>query len=135
MAMTAAPIMTHRDAGREVVATIKQRLKPSGTAKNFDYKPYLPQENTNTAPVLPGVPRGYHLEDVAVAVRDEHARTLADVLYRRMGLAWTHQFSSHELTAIADVMAHELGWSVEQRDTEIKRFREENAKLFGLTHP
>lgn len=131
LAMTAGPIMTHLDAGREVVAKLKQQISPSGTSQAAQYRPHLPLENTNTAPVLAGR-HDYHLADVGVAVRDEYAICLADVLYRRMGLGWQHQFSWDELAPIADAMAHELNWSNERRDAEIRRFQEESQKLFGV---
>jgi len=131
LAMTAGPIMTHPDAGREVVARLQQQIQPSGECRDFAYRPYLPLENTNTPQVLAGRDI-YHLADIRVAVRDEHAACLADVLYRRMGLGWQHQFTQDELEPIADVMAQELGWTEDRRTAEIRRFQDENQRLFDV---
>ena len=63
-AMTAGPVMTHRSAGREMTRLVAQRLAPSRAAKAPDY---------------------------ATRERDgaEHAMTVADVIFRRGGTAWT----------------------------------------------
>jgi glycerol-3-phosphate dehydrogenase len=130
-AMTAAPIMTHRDAGREVVRTLRRVLPPSGEAGAPDYSCALPVENSNTPRIVADIP-GYHLADVRHAVRHEHARGLMDVLYRRTGLGLRHDFTDKELARVADVMAAELGWDPDWRAHEIRSFRRQTDHLFAL---
>lgn len=130
-AMTAAPIMSHRDAGREVVHTLRQALRPSGPETVPDYSSALPVENSNSAPIVAGLPE-YHLADVRHAVRQEHARGLMDVLYRRTGLGLRHDFSDEELSRVAEVMGEELRWSDLQRQAEIRKFRAQTDRLFTL---
>ena len=130
-AMTAGPIMTHRQAGREVARKLRADLSPSRSAATLDYAPRLPVENSNTAPLV-GSDTGYSLADVRTAVTCEHARSLSDVLYRRAGIGWRHRFTDDELVRASEVMAAELHWSPERRNAEIARFRDETARLFGV---
>jgi glycerol-3-phosphate dehydrogenase len=130
-AMTAAPIMSHRGAGREVVRMLSRTMPPSGQQTAPDYGGTLPVENSNTAPIVAGLP-GYHLADVCHAVRHEHARTLMDVLYRRTGLGLRHDFADEELSRVADVMGEELHWSDLRQQQEIRMFRAQNDRLFTL---
>lgn len=132
-AMTAVPIMSHRGAGREVVRTLKRAIPPSGKQAAPDYGCVLPAENSNTAPIVAGLP-GYHLADVRHAVRHEHARALMDVLYRRTGLGLQHDFTDAELCRVADVMGEELRWSGLRRQEEIRKFRAQTDRLFTLAN-
>lgn len=130
-AMTAAPIMSHRDAGREVVRTLKQTLTAEGLQAAPDYSCSGPIENSNTAPIVAGKSE-YRLANVRHAVRREHAKSLMDVLYRRTGLGLHHDFTNEELSRVADTMAQELNWTDSQRQEEIWTFREQSDRLFTL---
>ena len=130
-AMTAGPVMTHRDAGREVAARLASDLPPSGAAATLRYAPHLPEENSNTLPLAGGVP-GYAQADIRTAVTREHASDLMGVLYRRSGIGWRHRFTDDELSRAADTMAAALRWSPERRAAEIARFRAETERLFGI---
>ena len=130
LAMTAGPVMSHRSAGREISARLKSILEPSSPTRRISYKPYEFRDNTNTPPLLPDEPaiRIAHIRD---CVREQHARTLTDVLYRRTGLGWRYSFSDPEIAQAAEVMASELNWSLTERDAEILRFKAEVQHLFG----
>jgi glycerol-3-phosphate dehydrogenase len=64
---------------------------------------------------------------VIYAVRREWARTLDDVLYRRLGAGQTGEPSEQAMEAAADLMAQELDWSPGERAAQIalakKRYR------------
>lgn len=130
-AMTAAPIMSHRDAGREVVRALKRTLPAAGVHSAPDYRCSGPIENSNTAPIVAGK-SDYRLADVRHAVRHEHAKSLMDVLYRRTGLGLRHDFTPEELSRVAEAMGQELGWTDTQRQEEIRTFREQSDRLFTL---
>lgn len=129
-AMTAGPIMTHRGSGREVTATLRAGLHPSGRPQTLDYAPHLPVADSNTLRIADGA--DYTLADVRKAVRHEHARTLMGVLNRRSGVGLRHFFSDGELAGVADVMAEELGWSETEKRQETARFRRQTDRLFGI---
>lgn len=129
-AMTAAPVMTHRDSGRRVTDILRGSLDPSGQPGKLDYRPHLPIENSNSQPIADGA--GYTLADVRLAVREEHARTLLGVLFRRSGVGLRHMFSDEEIARVAEEMGAELGWSDEERLEEINRYKRQVDRLFGI---
>ncbi|MCZ4351009.1 FAD-dependent oxidoreductase [Roseovarius aestuarii] len=130
-AMTAGPIMSHRDAGREVTATLRASLSPEGTPSTLTYAPHLPLQDTNTSRIAPFSP--YTLADVRHAARNEHAQTLMGVLYRRSGAGLGHSFNKAEITSVANVMAEELNWTADKTAQEIKRFNEQTNRLFAIS--
>lgn len=61
---------------------------------------------------------------VIYAVRREWARSLDDVMYRRLGAGQTGEPSAQALEAAADLMAQELDWSSAERAAQIARARQ-----------
>ncbi len=57
---------------------------------------------------------------VRYAVRAEMAQHLLDVILRRTGLGSAKQPSAEELAQCAEVMAEELGWSIQERARELE---------------
>jgi glycerol-3-phosphate dehydrogenase len=89
-------------------------------------------------PIVAGQPD--LLAEVALAARREQARSIGDVLLRRTRLALlaARELSGPEARAaggpvllVADVLAHELGWSQARVGRELDRFAEE-ARLEGI---
>ncbi len=60
---------------------------------------------------------------VVFGARHESARTLADLLDRRLVLGTMGLPADDELARVADCAAAELGWSPERRGAEIERYR------------
>ena len=59
--------------------------------------------------------------EVIHAVREEMAKTLGDVVFRRTDLGTGGGITPQAVNACADLMAQELGWTETQRDLEISR--------------
>ena len=108
LAMTAGPVMTHRSAGDEVVAAMSKRLSPSRAPQRPNYAAKRNDEPDFMRP-----------------------RTLTDVLFRRLGVGWSGPMSEEQIAAEADRAAAALGWTPEQRDAEIRRFRSEWTRLYA----
>jgi glycerol-3-phosphate dehydrogenase len=70
------------------------------------------------------------LSDLRHAVSAERARTLSDVLLRRVGMGWDCRFSDDELARAADVVGSELGWDDTRKANEIAAFQAEISHLF-----
>ena len=81
------------------------------------------------APLAPGIP--LCVAEVRHAVRREMARTLADVLERRTRLALFGTARAREIAPrVAAIVATELGWSAERRESELAAFaRQCDARL------
>jgi glycerol-3-phosphate dehydrogenase len=65
---------------------------------------------------------------VAYGIREEGARTLCDIVLRRMELGITPSRGEEEIEKIAAVAAGELGWSPEEERQQVEEFREELMK-------
>lgn len=61
--------------------------------------------------------------EVVLAVRDEMARTLADVVFRRTGLGTLGNPGDAALETTADLMAAELDWSADERARQLAEVR------------
>lgn len=129
-ALTAGPIMTHRDSGREVAKRLREEIQPSREPLMISSTPRMPVENSNTEPVISG--EDYTLADVRNAIRNEHARSLMDVLYRRSGIGHRHRFVGKEIEPVARVLGEELNWSDEKREAEISAFESLRKRLFEV---
>ena len=92
-------------------------------------------------PIVPGLPD--LLAEVALAARDEQARSIGDVLLRRtrLGLLAARELvaapaaepgaAGRAVERVGDVLARELGWSPERLARELERFADE-ARAEGL---
>jgi glycerol-3-phosphate dehydrogenase len=86
-------------------------------------------------PIVPGLPD--LLAEVALAARQEQARSIGDALLRRtrLGLLAARELTAGEadgpVARVADVLASELGWDAARMREEIERFRVE-ARAEGL---
>lgn len=72
---------------------------------------------------LPGYPDSLAAE-VVFAVREEFAKTLVDVLARRLLLSWSRGLAESATPAAARIMAFELGWDERRTEEEIAAYRE-----------
>lgn len=70
--------------------------------------------------------------EVIHAVREEMAVTLADVVLRRSDCGTTGSPSRHELRAIAEVMAAELGWDEARISGEIEQLTGYFSRVLGI---
>ena len=57
------------------------------------------------------------------------ARTLVDIVHRRLMVGLAADYNTGLVTAIADVAAVEFGWSDADRDAELEALRDYDARL------
>jgi len=69
-------------------------------------------------------PTGALAAELVFAVNEEFARTLTDVLARRLLLAFEPGHALDELDAITKILGGRLGWDEERRGAEIAEYRE-----------
>ena len=68
---------------------------------------------------------GVFAEEVRWAVQEESARTLEDVVYRRLRVPWFRPGESQNVAlAAGDIMAELLGWEGQQLDRELRTVRD-----------
>jgi len=131
-AMTAGPVMTHRSAGLELARIVGQRLEPTGRQRE---RSYTPSSLRFTRDRLSSVDRldASQWSRLAGQIEGEHATSLADVLFRRTGLAWRRRLSPEEVRLAASAIGGQLGWSQAQIDVEIEKYHREVQALHAAS--
>ncbi|YCI04571.1 FAD-dependent oxidoreductase [Ensifer sp. D2-11] len=118
---TGGLLMTHRDAGRRLTRAVSRRLKPSGPRRPLD-------TSVTFVGGLDCVTEGC----VAHAVLHEQARTLSDILRRRLSVGWEPDLGLRHAETAARLAAPHLGWTPEETAAQVAGFIEETAVAFGF---
>lgn len=104
LAMTGGPIMTYRSAGTELAAQVAARRAPSGKPRPAQTASRLPAKAQAHA-------RG--------AAESEHVATLADLMFRRIGIGWNKDMGAADIHRIASEVGPTLGWDAVRTRAEI----------------
>ena len=116
LALTGAPIMTHRRMARRIVAAVRRRIAPSMPAGIANL--HLDQSSQAS-----GVAET-DFDAFRRCVRDEMPAGLSDVLLRRLGAGWTRDQGVPLAEAVGKAFAAEHGWSEQRVESEIAAFRQ-----------
>lgn len=79
-------------------------------------------DDPSLAAVLPGENHAVAAE-VVMVIRDEFARTLTDIVARRMLLSWRDDAGLDAIEAVAEIAAPELAWNEQRMHEEIETYR------------
>lgn len=80
-------------------------------------------EDPSLATPLPGHKDAVSAE-VVLAIREEYARTLTDIVARRMLLSWFDDAGLQAIEAVAGIAARELKWNEQRIQQEIDAYRQ-----------
>ncbi len=117
---TGGLLMTHREAGRRLTRAVARRLQPSGPGRPLDLStPPGPDPDRVTE------------ASVAHAVRHEQARTLSDILRRRLSVGWGPDLGLGHAELAAGLAAPHLGWSPAETAQHLALFAAETEADFG----
>ena len=87
-----------------------------------DVRALLTEDATLGEPLVPGLP--YLRAEAVHAARHEMARTIDDVLARRTrARLLARDASADAAPEVAALLAHELGWSDDERDAQVRAYR------------
>ena len=130
-AYTGGLLMTHRTAGRAIAAAVARRTTPSRRSKPPVYDVRLPPENQNSPPV------SYDYKHVSVAAlrhacAQEQARTLEDLMFRRVRLGWTERMGINIAHDVAAAVRTEMNWSPAKAHAETEAYIARAQHTFGL---
>lgn len=108
---TGGLLMTHRDAGRRLTKAVSKRIKPSGGKKQLNYSAMM-------------VPQGDIVTEKSVrwAIEKEQARSLEDILRRRLSVGWTEDLGLAQAEEASIIAAPLLGWSEAERKENLDQF-------------
>ena len=118
---TGGLFMTHRDAGRRLTRAVARRIKPSGRPRRVN-PPFRLVADMDRATEA----------SVAHAVLNEQARTLSDILRRRLSVGWEPDLGLRHVETVAKLAAPHLGWTPEETAAQVARFVHETSSDFGI---
>ncbi len=144
--VTGGKLTTYRLVAAEVVDRVVKQLRISlpGAATDrvplpgADRQARIVQAITENSALSGRItPESAHRKaELMVAVRDEMAQTLGDLLIRRTRIAF--RLADRGVTvapAVADLVAPILGWDTARRAMEVERFAGEVDAMFSLAEP
>ncbi|MBV8652246.1 MAG: FAD-dependent oxidoreductase, partial [Alphaproteobacteria bacterium] len=117
-AMTAGPIMTHRSAGPEMAKLVASKLPPTRARQSPSYAAAKFPENQNSPPLFDD-DTAIKLSDLQFAARHQHATSLVDLLFRRVGAGWTATMGYAAADKAAEAVAGAMGWDAERTAREV----------------
>jgi glycerol-3-phosphate dehydrogenase len=123
MAMTAGPVMTHRSAGAELTSDVRARIPPSRPAQILSYAARLYPRDLESPPLLDHYPET-KMSDLRVAAQQEHAESLTDLMFRRVGAGWTATMGAEAAERAAAAVADVMNWDVARVRDEVRQYRE-----------
>ena len=109
-AYTGGLLMTHRSAGREVVAGMGRRLAPTRAAQPLRGAGRLPPSQADRT-VLQGERGEVAVTGLVYACQHEKVRDLADLMRRRVSLGWDEGLGCDLAHAVARTVRDVMGWS------------------------
>ncbi|MBL8700679.1 MAG: FAD-dependent oxidoreductase [Alphaproteobacteria bacterium] len=131
LAMTAGPVMTHRSAGTEMTEIVRKRLAPSRPAQAVDYSARRFPDNQNSPPIVDDWTEA-KFADLVHAARHEHATSLVDLMFRRVGAGWTKTMGHAAADRAAEAVATVYGWDQARTRREAQSYREHLLALHRL---
>ncbi|HXQ66156.1 MAG TPA: FAD-dependent oxidoreductase [Alphaproteobacteria bacterium] len=130
-AMTAGPIMTHRSAGVEMAELVASKLKPSRARQAPSYAASRFPENRNSPALLDDY-TAIKLSDLQFAAQNQHATSLIDLLFRRVGAGWTATMGYAAADKAAQAVAETMGWDRERMASEVREYRAYLERLYRV---
>jgi glycerol-3-phosphate dehydrogenase len=130
-AMTAGPIMTHRSAGVEMAELVASKLKPSRARQAPSYAASSFPENRNSPALLDDY-TAIKLSDLQFAAQHQHATSLIDLLFRRVGAGWTATMGYAAADKAAQAVAETMGWDRERTESEVREYRAYLERLYRV---
>lgn len=122
IALTGAPIMNHRHAGKLIAQRVSRTLKPTKPKRALSPAAKLFPSN----PDSPAVDERYpHIKvaDLRYAAQHEHPRTLLDLMFRRTDLGWTPGMGLESAEFAARSVADLMGWDEPALAREVAQYK------------
>jgi glycerol-3-phosphate dehydrogenase len=116
---TGGLFMTHRDAGRRLVRALGRHVAPSRPSRGPDYALTRQVDEDRVTPL-----------SVRRAIVDEQARSLSDVLRRRLLVAWSDDLGLGVAEEASRRAAEVLGWDEGERQAQLAVYRAEVERSF-----
>jgi len=121
LTLTGGPIMTHRQVGKDLANAVGKRLSPSQPPQKLSSEV---SETTKKLNDTRGQNRSiqYSKEILQKIAIEEQPANLADVLFRRTGIAWNKGQGREIVEEIAEILAGPLNWDEGRTKKEIQNY-------------
>ena len=114
--------MTHRLVARRLLKTVSERVVPSCTPQEPDYRGYANSTGDSSERIESNA-FSVSADEVRRCARDEQPRCLNDLLTRRLGAGWADDQGLALARPVAKAAAPELGWSEARIEDEVRAYR------------
>ena len=121
-AMTAAPAMTYRSGGTDMLKLVQGQLKPANAPQQVSYAARKYPAAEGSLPVVSDWPEA-KFADLAYAAQHEHATNLVDLMFRRIGAGWTKTMGYDAADKAAETVAGIYGWDAARSKQEAANYR------------
>ena len=128
-ALTAGNIITHRRSGAEMAAAVAKRIPPSGSPQALDYGAKIVPGAEDSPALLNHWPEA-RMAQLRHAAEHEHAVSLVDLLFRRVGAGWTETMAAEAAHSAARSVADILGWDAARIEREVADYHAHIARLY-----
>ena len=105
------------------VAPTDSRMAELYGARTADVERYIGEDGRRLAPAVQGA--DVAVGEILYSVEREKARTLADVLLRRTGLAYEARYADDWPRAVAEILSERLQWSESDIERELDAYESE----------
>ena len=133
-AMTAGPVMTHRSAGAEMVELVQRRLKAARPVQAVNYSARKFPDNQNSPSVVDDWTDA-KIVDLVFAAQHEHATSLVDLMFRRVGAGWTKTMGFNSSDKAAEAVAGVYGWDAARTKKEAEIYRNYLKRVHAVRMP
>jgi glycerol-3-phosphate dehydrogenase len=121
LALTSGPLLAHRTAGRKLRDTIRAKIDPSQPKQQLSYRAKLFRESPES-PTLLNQGSDVRLAHLRQAAAEEQPVTLADIMFRRVGVGWTATNGREAARVAAEAVADIMGWDDARIGVEVERY-------------
>ncbi len=121
LALTGAPIVTHRRVARHIVAEVAKRIPSSAPARRPKFH-RLEEDPAATSDAIESDAFSIARDAAVRCARDESPANLEDLLQRRLGAGWASDQGLALARPVAEAVAAELGWSGSRIEAEVTSY-------------
>ncbi|WP_439406503.1 FAD-dependent oxidoreductase [Bradyrhizobium sp. DASA03076] len=129
LALTGGPLTSHRSAGREVRQALDRLTGKIGDKREKIRWEHAAIDRDLLQKLCANEPRAN--EQLQRVLSNEQVRTLSDLFFRRLGVAWFERIEPAKVRQIASVVAAMLNWNEAKTEMEIAKFLDELNTIFG----
>ncbi|RRD21361.1 FAD-dependent oxidoreductase [Brucellaceae bacterium VT-16-1752] len=128
---TGGIIMTHRHAGRDITRSIARYIQPSGSSKPLSRAPQKYSHDKDLGWIKTAGEK-IAISQLRSHARDEKARHLDDLLFRRTRLGWSSNMARDVVRSVAEQIADIMDWTTSDIEAEIERYHTTITTNFGI---